>query len=407
MSGGDSFLNLTEVSKLLEFARAAADSDIGFGSLDINGRVDHSTPVSTLITARMTFCFATAVQLGSAKDLPLVERGIHALANELRDQEFGGFRTSLSMDFQSNKKRAYETCFVLLAASASHAVGVEGAKEVAKEAQRCIQDHFWDEELGILRDSFDTSFQQPEPYFGANANMHAVEALMAAAQVLGDRTLVNKAARIADFMINRQARFENWMLPEHFSQTGEPMLDYNVGFPGHEFRPYGVTIGHLFEWSRLLVELDSIAEDSEDWRLEAAACLYQVAKSKGWAADGREGFLYTINWRGQPVVRTRPHWVLAEAIATSGALRHLETIPGASSDLEHWQSFASDHFRDSERGGWHHELDPENRPSYTMWLGKPDIYHTLQAMLIPQLPFGASLSSRIQNIKGDISWPTK
>jgi mannose/cellobiose epimerase-like protein (N-acyl-D-glucosamine 2-epimerase family) len=352
----------------------------------------------------MTFSFAIAVQLGSTTDLPLVERGIHALANELRDSEFGGFRTSLSSRPESNQKKAYETCFVLLAASAALDVGVSGAKEVAEEAQRNIEDHFWDEELGILRDSFDISFERAEPYFGANANMHAVEALMAAAKVLGDRTLVNKAVRIADFMINRQARSKNWMLPEHFTETGEPMLDYNIEFPDHEFRPYGVTIGHLFEWSRLLVELDSIAEDSKQWRLDAATHLYQAAKTWGWAVDGQDGFVYTVNWQAQPVVRTRPHWVLAEAICAAAALRGSQAAPSADADLEHWQSFASNTFRDRELGGWHHELDTDNYPSHSMWAGKPDVYHTLQAMLIPQLPAGASLTSRIKKVKGDISW---
>jgi mannose/cellobiose epimerase-like protein (N-acyl-D-glucosamine 2-epimerase family) len=404
MTGLNSALDLTEVSPILDFARKSADTDVGFGSLDLRGLVDHSLPISTLITARMTFSFAIAVQLGSAKDLPLVQRGIRALLNELRDHEFGGFRTSLAPHPRSGEKRAYETCFVLLAASAAHAVGVVGAKEVAAEAQRNIEDHFWNEKLGVMSDSFDISFERAEPYFGANANMHAVEALMAAAKVFGDRTLVDKAVRIADFMINRHARSKTWMLPEHFTENGEPMLDYNIEFPAHEFRPYGVTIGHLFEWSRLLVELDTIAEDSERWRLDAAAHLYQSAKTWGWAVDGQNGFIYTINWEAQPVVRTRPYWVLAEAISAAAALRGAKVVPSASADLEHWQRFALDNFRDRELGGWHHELDIQNRPSHTMWSGKPDVYHSLQAMLIPQLPADASLTSRIRKVKGDICW---
>ena len=46
----------------------------------------------------------------------------------------------------------------------------------------------------------------------------------------------------------------------------------------------------------------------------------------GWAADGSDGFVYTTDWEGRPVVQERMHWVLTEAIATSTVLisaRHI------------------------------------------------------------------------------------
>lgn len=50
-------------------------------------------------------------------------------------------------------------------------------------------------------------------------------------------------------------------------------------------------------------------------------------------------------------------------------------------------------FVDTDRGGWWHELDPYGGVSRTVWTGKPDTYHAFQAMLLPDLPFTASLAT--------------
>ena len=47
---------------------------------------------------------------------------------------------------------------------------------------------------------------------------------------------------------------------------------------------------------------------------------------------------------------------------------------------------AANHLIDEERGSWLHELDETNQPAATVWGGKPDIYHALQATLMPRLP---------------------
>ena len=46
---------------------------------------------------------------------------------------------------------------------------------------------------------------------------------------------------------------------------------------------------------------------------------------------------------------------------------------------------------DFENGSWHHELDPANRPAATTWPGTPDLYHAVQATLIPRLPLAPGL----------------
>ena len=48
-----------------------------------------------------------------------------------------------------------------------------------------------------------------------------------------------------------------------------------------------------------------------------------------------------------------------------------------------------------DRGSWHHELDPGNRPQASVWRGKPDLYHAVQATLLPRLPLSPSLASAL------------
>ena len=48
-----------------------------------------------------------------------------------------------------------------------------------------------------------------------------------------------------------------------------------------------------------------------------------------------------------------------------------------------------------ERGSWHHELDTSNRPQASVWPGKPDLYHAVQATLIPRLPLAPILASAV------------
>ena len=58
-----------------------------------------------------------------------------------------------------------------------------------------------------------------------------------------------------------------------------------------------------------------------------------------------------------------------------------------------WWAYVDAHVRDLERGSWHHELDPSNRPAATVWPGKPDLYHAVQATLLPRLPLAPGLAA--------------
>ncbi|HEY2271326.1 MAG TPA: AGE family epimerase/isomerase, partial [Jatrophihabitantaceae bacterium] len=127
------------------------------------------------------------------------------------------------------------------------------------------------------------------------------------------------------------------------------------------------------------------------WHLDAARALYARAVADGWDADGRPGFVYTVDFEGRPVAHTRMWWVLAEAMGAAAALHEATGESGYEDELARWWAAAERFFVDRGAGSWHHALDETNTPDPTVWGGKPDIYHSLQAVLFPGRPMTPSL----------------
>jgi sulfoquinovose isomerase len=221
---------------------------------------------------------------------------------------------------------------------------------------------------------------------------------LSAADVLGDASLRDKARRIVTRVVHDLAANNDWRIPEHFDSTWTPDLEYNVDEPAHPFRPYGATIGHWLEWARLTLHLRAaLADEAEDWMLDDARSLFEAAINEGWAVDGADGFVYTVDWDGVPVVRERMHWVAAEATATAAALYQATGEPSYGHWYETWWGHIADDFIDSRLGSWRHELSPLNQPSGKVWNGKPDTYHALQATLIPRLPLAPTIATAVRD----------
>jgi mannose/cellobiose epimerase-like protein (N-acyl-D-glucosamine 2-epimerase family) len=57
--------------------------------------------------------------------------------------------------------------------------------------------------------------------------------------------------------------------------------------------------------------------------------------------------------------------------------------------------YAENHVIDHKNGGWFSELKEDLTPTSRLFVGKPDIYHALQACLIPLYPTNGSLTKGI------------
>ncbi len=400
----DRFDGWAEARRLIDFGRAAA-SPVGFGRLDRFGRVEPATAIDGVITARMTYCFAIGVLIGRPGCAELAAHGVAALRSPFHDQQHGGFFGTVPADGAGDRKQAYLHAFVILAAATAARAGIPGAADLLDRALAILDRRFWSERDGALIESWDRPFRAAEAYWGANANMHGVEALLAAYGQTADETWRDRALAIADTFVNRHARAADWMLPEHFGLDWRVDHDYNADRRADEFRPYGVTPGHLLEWSRLLLELRSTFQEPPSWLIEASRRLYDTAFDRGWRIDGAAGFVYTVDRAGRPVVRTRPHWVLAEAIGATATWHHLSREPVFGERLAMLTGYAERFLIDHDHGSWHHELGPDNRPARTLWGGKPDLYHALQASLLTELPLGSSLAARLIERKAQCPAP--
>lgn len=386
-----------QAAGLTAFAARSVRPEGGFGWLDHCGRLDRGQPVHTWITCRMTYVFALANLRGEPGAGPMVDHGLAALGGLLRDQRHGGWYDSVaeSGDPGGHRKSAYPHAFVVLAAASATLAGRPGATELLAEALSVVQQRFWVESTGRTRESYAADWTEPEDYRGANSSMHMVEAFLAAADATGDPAWNQRALRIATHLVHEVATPRQWRLPEHFTAQWEPLPQYSAEHRADPFRPYGVTVGHQLEWARLLLHVESALADPPDWLLPGAIALFEAATSRGWAVDGADGFVYTLDWDDRPVVRARMHWVVAEAIAAAAALRE-RTGDGR---YEAWYRAFWDYTRgflvDPEYGSWHHELDADNRPASTVWRGKPDVYHAYQALLLPQVGLAPTLARAV------------
>jgi sulfoquinovose isomerase len=327
---------ISERERLLAFARGSVHPDGGFGWLRTDGTLDVARPRELWINTRMTYVFARA------GDTELAAHGLRALREDFRDTEHDGW---FSVAGQPGDKLCYEHVFVVLAAATA------GDEALLGEALDVVETHFWEEHHGALADVRSRDWTRVEAYRGANANMHGVEAMIAT----GDPLWLDRARRITRLLTG------GVRVIEHYDPIWRPLPHYNREEPAHPFRPYGATPGHGFEWARLAY---SLGFEEEARRLFAGAI------HDGW--DG-SGFVYTVDFDGQPVVRARLHWVLCEAIAAAAVL--------GERDFERaWWALAEEHFIDRDGGSWWHELDEHNRPASTIWDGKPDVYHAWTAV---------------------------
>ena len=354
----------------------------------------------TWITSRMTHVYSIGSMLGHEGSEALADAALKGLRGELHDDQNGGWYAGLTKDNEIvPTKQCYAHAFVILAASSGVLACREGAAELLKDALALYDLRFWNEEEGLSCDTWNTEFTELDSYRGLNANMHTVEAFLAAADVTGDEKYRVRAGRIIDHVLV-WAKDNNWRIPEHFSSDWVPDLECNKDRPDDQFKPYGATPGHGIEWARLITQwaLSTYKEDKAGAApyIEAAENLYNRAVADAWNADGAPGICYTTDWNGKPVVHDRMHWTLAEAINTSSVLFHVTDNEKYAADYAEFMKYLDEKVLDHVNGSWFHQLDRENNLLETVWPGKSDIYNALQATLIPYYAPGLSIAVAVK-----------
>ncbi|MFY0635371.1 MAG: AGE family epimerase/isomerase [Vannielia sp.] len=362
-----------------DFFRKAMRPEGGFFSLDWKGKPRRDPLQELHCTTRMIHSYALA-ELCGAGGAEIVGHGMEYLAQGHRDGE--GWAWGAEGSAPTDRRRmGYGHVFVLLAASSAHLIGHPDAAQVINEVTEVLWEHFWEDDPGLIGADFGPDWQPLDGYRGMNANMHGVEALLAAYEATGWEIYLNRAGNILWFFLGQMAPQYGWRIPEHYdadwtvdiAHDGDPM-----------FRPAGTTPGHSLEFARLLLQHWELAGRPENDVPATARALVERALADGWAEEG--GLHYTVGFDGAPLLTDRYWWPVSEGIGALASLIKLERQEADEVWYRRLWTFASDHHIDHKNGGWYPGLDAKGKPTESQFKGKPDIYHALQATLYPLAP---------------------
>ena len=388
---------------LLEFGKKFAAPDGTAYYLGDDGTPWTDRSRDTYETARYAHSYVLGYLLGEKQYEQQAFDAMRGLAKGARDEKNGGWFEGIKADGTPvSGKLCYTHAFAILASSslvlaekagASSLSGIActkgaGAENLLRLALDTYTEKFWDEKSGLAYDNWNTEFTELSPYRGLNANMHSVEAFLAAYDVTEDTEYHDRAKSIIDHVIG-WAKDCSWRIPEHYSKDWVPQPDFNKDHPDDQFKPFGATPGHGIEWARLITQFarsmypDDADRELRTYYVEAAEHLYGRAVADAWDSDGAPGLVYTTDWDGKPVVHERMHWVLAEAINTSAVLYRVTEKAEYAERYAMFMAYLDRFVLDHVHGSWFHELDRENHVSGKVWPGKPDLYHAIQATLVP------------------------
>jgi mannose/cellobiose epimerase-like protein (N-acyl-D-glucosamine 2-epimerase family) len=334
-------------------------------------------------------CFAIAHLMGRPGAARLIDHGMEFLWKGHRDPVHGGYMWGVGYGAATDDtKQAYGHAHVLLAAAGAKVAGHPDADRLLTDVSTVLDERFWEERHGAVAEEFTRDWKPYDTYRGQNSNMHLTEALMAAYEATGEGRYLTMAERIADLIIRRNAAANRWHVAEHF--TTEWLLDRDYA-QSPMFRPAGTTPGHSLEWTRLLLQLWALGGRRLDWIPDAAKRLFAQTVTDGWDKE-TGGFYYTLNWDGTPRVRDRYWWPCCEGIGAAHFLSQLDPNPAYEEWYRRIWTFATAAFIDPANGGWRAQVDDKLKPNSDPFFGKPDIYHSLQACVIPLLPTSGSVT---------------
>lgn len=383
-----------DAQRQIDFFRASLRADGGFEVLSAEGSPLPGRLQELHTTTRLVHAFALAQIAGLDDCAPMIAAGLDWLWHRHRDRQHGGYVWSLRAgEPEDGSKLAYGHVFVLLAAASARLAGHAEADPLLADIAEVIEQRFWDEDRGLLREEYRQDWSPLSDYRGMNANMHGVEAMLAAHEATGESHWLERAGLILDFFVGRMAPAQGWRIPEHYTADWQIDPDYR-GNP--MFRPPGTTPGHSFELARLQLQHWDLSGRADAAAPERARQLIEAAHAAAWTAAG--GYLYTLAPSGAPGLPNRYWWPVTEAIGAFAALIKLEGRAEDEARYRQLWQFADQHFIDHARGGWFPELDATGAPAATQFAGKPDLYHALQAELFPLAPGLSRLNAGLRGL---------
>ena len=302
--------------------------------------------------------YAFAVQeFGETEWREAIRHGLDFLRKSHRNAQTGGYIWLLNdAEVVDSTNHGYGLAFVLLAYAKAVEAGIEEAYPWIGETFDVLEQRLWEPAHGLYADEA-TPDWQVSAYRGQNPNMHLCEALIAAYEATRETPYLQRAERLADNMVNRQAALCGGQVWEHYDSEWRVDWKYNKGERSNIFRPWGLQPGHQFEWAKLLLQLDQ--HSLQAWRLQRARELFDIAAK--WAWDERSGgFIYGYDPQGEPYDCDKYGWVQAEAMASAALLHRLTDATSYRECYERTARYAWQHFIDRKTACWHRVRKPDN-----------------------------------------------
>ena len=363
----------------LDFFTGSIQAAPGFSLLGFDGAALETKTQELFTTTRLIHSYSLGVLQGYPGADKIVDHGMRYLFRHHKDPIHGGYLWGITGDkISDDRKLAYGHAFVLLAASSAKMAGHPDADFLLTDITDILDRHFWEEDAGLFCDEWNRDWTPFSTYRGMNANMHGVEAMLAAFEATDDTGFLDRSGRILDFFTRHIAPKENWRLPEHYTQDWQIDRAYS-GI--HMFRPAGTTPGHSFEMGRLTLQHWDLKGRPPTDAPQIARKLIEQALQDAWLPEG--GFAYTLNFDGNVADASRFWWPVAEAIGAIATLIALEKRIEDEIWYRRLWTFANETFIDHTHGGWFPAIDEDRLHTSSIFPGKPDIYHSLQACMFP------------------------
>ena len=344
-----------------------------------DGSVYDSATKHLVSSTRFIYNYSMAyIHFKDDEYLDAVRHGINFLRNSHLNQKTGGYAWILNgQSMADSSNYCYGLAFVLLAYSTAYKAGISEAKIYIEEVFELMEKYFWRDEFGLYADEISSDWSKVSNYRGQNANMHSCEALIASYEATNEQKYLDRALIISDNICNRQAEQADGLIWEHYSSEWRIDWSFNKDKPDDLFRPWGFQVGHLTEWSKLLLILERYV--NKDWLLPRAIELFEDAVEMGWD-EKNDGLFYGFAPNGDICDRDKYFWVQAESFAAAALLAK------RTKDAKYWDwyeriwQFSWKHMIDHNYGAWFRILDGKNNKYDDLKspAGKTD-YHTMGA----------------------------
>ncbi len=344
-----------------------------------DGSVYDSATKHLVSSTRFIYNYSMAyIHFKDDEYLDAVRHGINFLRNSHLNQKTGGYAWILNgKSMADSSNYCYGLAFVLLAYSTAYKAGISEAKIYIEEVFELMEKYFWRDEFGLYADEISYDWSKVSNYRGQNANMHSCEALIASYEATNEQKYLDRALIISDNICNRQAEQADGLIWEHYSSEWRIDWSFNKDKPDDLFRPWGFQVGHLTEWSKLLLILERYV--NKDWLLPRAIELFEDAVEMGWD-EKNDGLFYGFAPNGDICDRDKYFWVQAESFAAAALLAN------RTKDAKYWDwyeriwQFSWKHMIDHKYGAWFRILDGKNNKYDDLKspAGKTD-YHTMGA----------------------------